>query len=267
MSRLEAEPGVSAVTFSSFLPGFAGGRRIQFERWRRLCRMREPGKSAVSTWVSTCSTRTARNSCRTRLRCGRSRRGARRYREPHFRAGIFWIVDHAQGASQRTGCPLPLFTRAHAADDTPGQQEWYQIIGVVRDFPELFTGARLGRRADRLSSCRAGRRPSLQLSVRFNGQIPAGITDRFRAIGAEVDPALQLRRVVPLSNFYNDVRSFWRYLAWGDRVGDDERAPALRGRDLRADVVHRRAAHARDRHPGRTGCPSAPTSSSASSDA
>ena len=30
MARLGAEPGVEAVTFSSFVPGFAGGARIQF---------------------------------------------------------------------------------------------------------------------------------------------------------------------------------------------------------------------------------------------
>ena len=51
--------------------------------------------------------------------------------------------------------------------------------------------------------------------MRFAGHIPTGIVDRLRVIGTEVDPALQLRRVVPLSQFYDDVRSFWRYIAWG----------------------------------------------------
>jgi ABC-type antimicrobial peptide transport system permease subunit len=51
--------------------------------------------------------------------------------------------------------------------------------------------------------------------VRLGGGIPAGFIDRFRAIGADVDPALQLRRIVPLSDFYVELRSFWRYLAWG----------------------------------------------------
>ncbi|MCA1650433.1 MAG: hypothetical protein LC753_09175, partial [Acidobacteria bacterium] len=53
------------------------------------------------------------------------------------------------------------------------------------------------------------------LSVRFAGSIPAGFVDRFRQIGAEVDPALQVRRVVPLSQFYEQLRSLWRYIAWG----------------------------------------------------
>ena len=70
------------------------------------------------------------------------------------------------------------------------------------------------------------------LSVRVAGSIPAGFIERFREIGAEVDPALQLRRVVPLSTFYNDVRSVWRYLAWGIGLVDDERAAAVGGGDL-----------------------------------
>jgi putative ABC transport system permease protein len=53
------------------------------------------------------------------------------------------------------------------------------------------------------------------LSVRFKGDIPAGFVERFREIGAEVDPAMQLRGVMPLSQFYDQLRSFWRHLAWG----------------------------------------------------
>ena len=35
-----------------------------------------------------------------------------------------------------------------------------------------------------------------------------------RGAGAQVDPALQLRRVVPLSDFYDELRSVWRTIAW-----------------------------------------------------
>jgi hypothetical protein len=41
------------------------------------------------------------------------------------------------------------------------------------------------------------------------------LTTRLRAIGAQLDPALQLRRVVPLSDFYEELRSVWRMMAWG----------------------------------------------------
>jgi ABC-type lipoprotein release transport system permease subunit len=53
------------------------------------------------------------------------------------------------------------------------------------------------------------------VSPSFGGPIPAGISERVRAIGAQIDPALQMRRVVPLSDFYDELRSVWRMMAWG----------------------------------------------------
>jgi hypothetical protein len=55
----------------------------------------------------------------------------------------------------------------------------------------------------------------LVFSARLAGAVPNGFDERFRVISAEVVPALQVRRVVPLSAFYDQLRSFWRYLAWG----------------------------------------------------
>jgi ABC-type lipoprotein release transport system permease subunit len=53
------------------------------------------------------------------------------------------------------------------------------------------------------------------LSVRFGGRLTDGFVDRFRTLAAEVDPALQVRRAGPLAQFYGEVRSLWRYVAWG----------------------------------------------------
>jgi putative ABC transport system permease protein len=50
--------------------------------------------------------------------------------------------------------------------------------------------------------------------LRFGGPIPSGIAERLRAVGAQVDPALQLRRIVPLSSFYEELRRAWRLIAW-----------------------------------------------------
>src|SRR5580765_3779997 len=53
--------------------------------------------------------------------------------------------------------------------------------------------------------------PSPPLLDRF----PTGISERLPEIGAPIDPALQMRRVVPLSDFYEELRSVWRMMAWG----------------------------------------------------
>ena len=56
------------------------------------------------------------------------------------------------------------------------------------------------------------------VSLRFGGPIPSGIAERLREVGAEVDPVLQLQRVVSLSNFYDDLRSAWRMIAWAAAI-------------------------------------------------
>ena len=56
-------------------------------------------------------------------------------------------------------------------------------------------------------------------------QFPDWISERVREVGAQIDPALQLRRVVALSDFYDALRSVWRNVAWA--AGIITRAQAL----------------------------------------
>jgi hypothetical protein len=93
--------------------------------------------------------------------------------------------------------------------------DWYQIVGVVRDFPSFSPAPGAEGAPTVYHPAAPGELHPVTLSVRFGGTIPAGFIDRVRQIGAEVDPALQLRRVVPLSSFYDELRAIWRYLAWG----------------------------------------------------
>jgi hypothetical protein len=51
------------------------------------------------------------------------------------------------------------------------------------------------------------------LSIKYGDTPPANIAQRVRAIGAEIDPSLQMRRVVPLSAFYDEMRSADRAIA------------------------------------------------------
>ena len=90
-----------------------------------------------------------------------------------------------------------------------------KIVGVVRDFPSFSPSPGSDGEPTVYHPAAPGDVHPFVVSVRFNGPIPDGVTDRVRKIGAEVDPALQMRRVVPLSDFYDEVRSVWRYLAWG----------------------------------------------------
>ncbi|MBA3886261.1 MAG: hypothetical protein H0X67_11100 [Acidobacteria bacterium] len=51
------------------------------------------------------------------------------------------------------------------------------------------------------------------LSIQFGDTPPAGVAARVREIGAEIDPSLQMRRVVPLSAFFDEARSAFRGVA------------------------------------------------------
>jgi hypothetical protein len=92
--------------------------------------------------------------------------------------------------------------------------EWYQIVGVIRDFPAFPPNLTRQGEPTIYHPVAAGDLNPVTLSVRFAGAVPAGFINRFREIGADVHPAMQLRGVAPLASRYDDGRSAWRSLAW-----------------------------------------------------
>jgi predicted permease len=200
MSRFEAEPGVSAVTFSSAVPGFAPGGRIEFdpahdtEPWD-VSRLRvAPGMfDAYDAGIV----------------------AGRAFDARDVGANVV-IVNRtfAQQLPAHLGA-LGLRFRYAGAGTQGAAPDWYQIVGVVGDFPAFPPAPGSDGEPTVYHPAAPGDLQSIVISARLPGRIPDGVTERFRQIGAEVDPALQLRRVVPLANYYNEVRSIWRYMAWG----------------------------------------------------
>lgn len=211
-ARLRSEPGVSAVTFSSFVPGFAGGRRIQFDAPTSPAAGAEPQQDAglLEVSVNTVDLHLF-DAYDAVILAGRT------FNPADLGAANAAVVNDTfvrRFLQHRD----PLGVRFHyvrPSAQRAGEGGSYQIVGVVRDFPIFPRPLSSDREPVVYHPAAPGAIHPVVLSVRFAGTLPAGVIDRFRAIGAEVDPALQLRRVVPLSQFYEDVRSFWRYLAWG----------------------------------------------------
>ena len=205
ISRLESEPGVASVVVSSSIPGFGGDRQIQID---------DPTlRDQTSAEVSTVNVDV--NLFHT---YGIPMRAGRSFTAADLGAAYTAIVNRSfaeQFASGRTPLGLRfryLGGRTPAGTDTTAS---YQIVGVVNDFPSFPSTPGSRGSPTVYHAMAAGDGDTVALSVRFNGNIPAGFMDRFRVIGAEVDPALQLRRVVPLADFYGEVRSLWRFIAWG----------------------------------------------------
>ena len=239
-SRLEAEPGVSAVAFSSGVPGFAPSRLIQFDDGAA-------GLDAGTQEVSTLNVGLELfDAYGAQMLAGRAFNAAdlgaahavivnrsfvQEFLDPSTMLRAAPSVsrgervegrakstdEHGRGMDISSALGLRFrYSRAPTVQPAaPRRQEWYQIIGVVRDFPSFPPAPLSDGEPTVYHPAAPGDIYPVELSVRFNGAIPGGLAERFRQIGAEVDPALQLRRVVPLSEFYDQVRSLWRYMALG----------------------------------------------------
>ena len=189
-ARLREEPGVTAVTFSSAVPGFQPDRA---DRVSRHC---------------AATRRPHARGCDVPDRC----RLAQNLRARGFHRRDFDARDTGSSTAvivNRTFASDVLGVHGHAALGSrfhlTTRPDWLEIVGVVDDFPGFPRGP--GSEAEPTVYQRAlpGDFHPPVVSIRFSGPIPEGISERVRGVGAQVDPALQLRRVVPLSDFYRQA--------------------------------------------------------------
>ena len=202
MSRLRESPGVAAVTFSSAVPGLGPDRRIEFDP---AARPREAGAVDVATF------RVAPDLLAiyaTRMLAGRQfdARDTSRSTAAIVNRTFAELLEQPNNA-------LGVRFREPGAR-TPGGPEWYEVVGVVDDFPGLprVPGSE-GEPSIYLPAAPGDFDPAV-LSVRFDGGIPPDLAERFRLAAAGVDPALQMQRIVPLSSFYEELRRVWHSMAW-----------------------------------------------------
>jgi hypothetical protein len=203
MSRLREEPDVAAVTFSSAVPGFGTDRRMEFEP---AAKPREAGTAEVATFRIAPDLLTVYG---TRMLAGRG------FDARDTRTSGAAIVNRtfAELLEQPNEAVGVRFRDAEATTYAQGP-EWYQVVGVVEDFPGFPRDPGAGGEPSVYLPAAPGEFQVAVLSVRFNGSVPGDLAERFRLIAAGVDPALQLRRIVPLSQFYLELRSVWRSMAW-----------------------------------------------------
>ena len=205
MSQFEAEPGVTGVTFSSSVPGFSAGRTIELEH-------RSPIDPAVLD-VSKVDVAVGFFDLYEAQVLGGRALDATDVGPAQTVVVNKSFVDALAGASV-LGSRFRYSRSRERVADTDGAP-WYQIVGVVRDFPQFPPALSLDTNPTIYHLAAPGELHPVVLSIRFADAIPEQFLPRVRAISAAIDPAMQMRRVVPLSDFYRDVRSFWRYIAWG----------------------------------------------------
>jgi len=200
LSRMAHEPGVSAVTFSSFVPGFGPGREIVMEQegaGRRAPAIVSRFDVDVGLFIA----------YRAQLLAGRA------FTAADLGAAHTVVVNRSFVEAFLKDRP-PLGARFRYARPD-GVREWYEIVGVVRDFPDFPEALSLDTRANVYHAAAPGSFDRMVLSVRFAGPPPADAALRVRGIAAQVDTALHVSRVSGLADFYGQTRAFWRFVAWG----------------------------------------------------
>ena len=203
MGKLREEPGVTDVTFSSAVPGLGPDRRIEFQDEAHRRAAGSPEVAAFDIDVALLKV------YGTHLVAGRD------FDARDTAASTAVIVNRTFATDTLGVAPQGALGTRFRYTTRPA---WFEIVGVVDDFPGFPRSPGAGGEPTIYRPAGPGDVHPAVVSVRFGVAIPPGISERIRAIGGEIDPALQMRRIVPLSLFYDDLRTAWRMLAWGAAI-------------------------------------------------
>jgi cell division protein FtsX len=140
------------------------------------------------------------------------------------------FADRIAGGANAVGRLIRYADGAGVPSDESGREQWYEIVGVVPDFPEPML-PEIVNAAERMlyhplapgddRSASAGLNPSgtsLMLVARTRGRSAAGLIASLRDITAAVDPALQLHELSTVVATRRTVMQGMRMVALGINV-------------------------------------------------
>ena len=211
LARLAAEPGVTRVAFSSGIPGFGSTRAIRFQDGVPV--------RAGADYIPDVGITDALLPSMTRVSVDAfDTYGAEILAGRDFAAadvGTTNVIVNRSFVDTYLQQPNALGLVFRYEDKNPNAAPvWYQIVGVVRDFPAFPLNFQREKEPTIYHPAGLGDFSRPLLSVRFAGDAPPAFINRFRDIAAEVDPALQLTSVGVMTDLYVTLRSALRSLAW-----------------------------------------------------
>ena len=211
LTRLAAEPGVTGVAFSSGMPGFAATRTIRFQDGVRV----RAGKDyipdvGITDALLPSMTRISVEAFDTYgvgILAGRDFVAAD--------VGTTNVIVNRSFVETYLPEPNALGLLFRYESSNPNAAPvWHQIVGVVRDFPAFPLNFQRESEPTIYHPAGFGDITRPLVAVRFAGDVPPTFINRFRDIGAEVDPALQLTDVGVMADLYVTLRTALRSLAW-----------------------------------------------------
>ena len=211
LARLADEPGVTRVAFSSGMPGFGATRAIRFQDGVRV--------RAGADYIPDVGITDALLPSMTRVSVDAfDTYGAEILAGRDFAAadvGTTNVIVNRSFVDMYLQGPNALGLLFRYEDKRPdAAQVWHQVVGVVRDFPAFPLNFQREREPTIYHPAGVGDFNRVLLSVRFAGAVPPTFIKRFRDIGAEVDPTLQLTSVGVMADLYDTLRMALRSLAW-----------------------------------------------------
>jgi predicted permease len=212
LARLEAEPGVTGVAFSSHVPGLGNHRAIRFEDGVRVrVRAEHVPDVGITDALFPSTTRVSIDlfdAYGVETLAGRAFTaadvGTTNVIVNHSFVDMYLYEPNAIGLSFRFDNKT-----ANAAP-----VRWYHIVGVVHEFPAFQINLARDAEPTVYHPAGVGEMSSVLLSVRFAGAVPPTFVHRLRDIAAEVDPTLQLTDVSILATLYDTLRAPLRSIAW-----------------------------------------------------
>jgi predicted permease len=211
LAKLEAEPGVTGVAFSSGMPGSAPIKLIRFQDGVRVqARAQHIPDVGITDALLPHTTRVSVDLFKTygvQVLAGRGFTTAD--------LGTTNVVVNRSFVEMYLQEPNPLGLMFRFDKPSAWQQSgWHQIVGVVSNFPGFPTDFWREGLPTIYHPVAVGDLSPVVLSARFAREVPPTFINRFRHIGAEVDPALQLTDVALLSDRFDDTRATMRTTAW-----------------------------------------------------
>ncbi len=202
MRRLEAEPGVRAVTFSSSIPGFEGSRVIAFDDAQAQQADTDKEVNVMDVDLAMFDVYDAR------ILAGRGFASVDLGTTAVIvnQSFVRELFDGRSALGQR-------FSFARGPADTAALES-FEIVGVVSDFPAFPNRPGSDGVPGVYFPAAAAATAASTMSVRFRGDVPEDFVGRLRQIGADVDPAVPLRDVTLLTEFYARNRGLWRVISW-----------------------------------------------------
>ena len=211
LAKLEAEPGVVGVAFSAGMPGSGGLKAIRFEDGVRVqSRAQHIPDVGITDALLPHTTRVSVDLFKTygvQMLAGRAFTTAD--------LGTTNVVVNRSFVEMYLQEPNALGLLFRFEKPSAWQQGgWHQIVGVVSNFPGFPTDFWREGLPTIYHPVALGDLSPVVLSTRFATEVPPTFMNRFRHIGAEVDPALQLTDVAVLSDRFDDTRATMRTVAW-----------------------------------------------------